>query len=278
MSSFIEYVHRFFFCGLLFLTAINQALCAPGDNVALASQGGVATQSSFWRAAWPASNCINGITASNRNAQLCHTKRNPDPNEWWDVQLPATVPIDEIVIHNRTNCCSSRILGIYVLVSDSPFPSGTDAASLNAARAQADFEYLITSNVTVTTITVGHLPGRYVRLQKSGTAVDVTSTINLLEIEVFEGEGIDLRMTKSASDSSPNIGDLITFTLTLTNFGPAEATNFTVSDLVPAGFGGVSNISHGGVLGAASAIGWQIASLQSGSSMALTFQAVVLPP
>ena len=35
-------------------------------------------------------------------------------------------------------------------------------------------------------------------------------------------------MTKTVSDPTPNVGDTITFTVTLTNNGPNAATNVTV--------------------------------------------------
>ena len=45
----------------------------------------------------------------------------------------------------------------------------------------------------------------------------------------------NLSLTKTVDNASPGIGDVVTFTITLTNGGPAEATNVTVNDLLPAG-------------------------------------------
>jgi uncharacterized repeat protein (TIGR01451 family) len=45
----------------------------------------------------------------------------------------------------------------------------------------------------------------------------------------------DLGLMKAVSDSTPNVGQNITFTITLTNAGPSTATNVTVQDLLPAG-------------------------------------------
>ena len=265
----------FIFC----LLAGNQVFAAPGDNVALATAGGVASQSSFFNTNWPASNCINGITITNSNAQLCHSKRFSDPNEWWDVELPSSVPIDSIVIHNRINCCTTRILDLYVLVSSTPFPPGSDAASLAAARAQATFEFLITNDVQVTSIPVGDLPGKFVRIQKSGVGINANQAYNLLEVEVFEGEEeVELSIVKTVNDTTPSIGDIVTFTLTIANAGNTDATNVSVNDIVPAGLTNITNISNGGVLTAGNQIDWTIATLAFGNSVQLTFQAEVLPP
>ena len=50
----------------------------------------------------------------------------------------------------------------------------------------------------------------------------------------------DLAVTKTVSDATPNVGDLITFTVTLTNSGPDAATGVQVTDLLPAGLTFVS--------------------------------------
>ncbi|OKO66810.1 DUF11 domain-containing protein, partial [Bradyrhizobium sp. AS23.2] len=45
----------------------------------------------------------------------------------------------------------------------------------------------------------------------------------------------DLQLTKTVSNPTPNVGDTITFTVTLSNVGPTTATNVGVQDLLPAG-------------------------------------------
>src|SRR5262249_5790958 len=45
----------------------------------------------------------------------------------------------------------------------------------------------------------------------------------------------DLSVSKSVSNATPNVGDQITFTVTLSDQGPDAATNVQVTDLLPAG-------------------------------------------
>src|SRR5262249_2604934 len=45
----------------------------------------------------------------------------------------------------------------------------------------------------------------------------------------------DLAVNKSVSNPTPNVGDTITYTITLTNNGPDPATGVTVQDTLPAG-------------------------------------------
>jgi len=96
--------------------------------------------------------------------------------------------------------------------------------------------------------------------------------------------GIDLAIAKSVDDNTPNIGDTITFTLSVTNAGPDVATAVAVSDIVPAGFTYVAASITGGDSSddtdpAGTGLSWTLNSVPvAGAPIDLTFEAVVLAP
>lgn len=98
-----------------------------------------------------------------------------------------------------------------------------------------------------------------------------------------DDDGVDLTIGKTVNDTSPNIGDTVTFTLLVGNSGPDPAADLTVLDLVPAGFTYVASSIGGGDVAddsspAGTGLSWIINSLPAGASTSLTFQAVVQAP
>jgi uncharacterized repeat protein (TIGR01451 family) len=85
----------------------------------------------------------------------------------------------------------------------------------------------------------------------------------------------NLTLTKTVDKASPGIGQAVTFTLTLTNGGPATAMNVIVSDALPAGLSfldatagtGTSYDSNNGL--------WTIPSLANASAVTLAIRATV---
>jgi len=95
--------------------------------------------------------------------------------------------------------------------------------------------------------------------------------------------GIDLSIVKVVDDYTPNIGQTITFSLTVENSGPDVATNATVNDVVPAGFTYVAGSIAGGSTSddtdpTGAGLDWTIASMPVGVPFVLTFDAVVNAP
>ncbi len=95
--------------------------------------------------------------------------------------------------------------------------------------------------------------------------------------------GIDLSIAKAVDDPTPNIGQTITFTLTVLNNGPDIATNATVNDVVPAGFSYVAGSIAGGSSSddtdpTGAGLDWTLANMPVGTPFVLSFDAIVNAP
>ncbi|MFO0807782.1 MAG: SdrD B-like domain-containing protein [Gemmataceae bacterium] len=87
----------------------------------------------------------------------------------------------------------------------------------------------------------------------------------------------DLSLTKAVDNATPNIGQTVTFTLTLTNSGPGDATGVTVTDVLPAGLAFVSASTATGSYSSTTGI-WTIGALANGATATLTLRATVTTP
>ncbi|PHN00545.1 DUF11 domain-containing protein, partial [Flavilitoribacter nigricans] len=81
---------------------------------------------------------------------------------------------------------------------------------------------------------------------------------------------IDLSLVKTVSDATPNVGDDVIFTISVTNDGPSVATGVTVTDNLPSGYSFVS--SDGDYVGGL----WTIGTIGIGETVTLNITATVL--
>ncbi len=84
----------------------------------------------------------------------------------------------------------------------------------------------------------------------------------------------DLSLTKTASDTSPQIGEQTTFTITVSNAGPDDATGVTVKDLIPSGLSYVSSSPSQGTYNSTSGI-WTIGTISASSSVTIDITVTV---
>jgi len=95
---------------------------------------------------------------------------------------------------------------------------------------------------------------------------------------VVEDNTTDLVTVKTlaSSDSTPDVGDTVTFEITVTNSGPSDATNVSLTDTLPAGLtatglnGGITQGSYDAATGL-----FNIGSLAVGQSATLTLEGTV---
>ncbi len=83
----------------------------------------------------------------------------------------------------------------------------------------------------------------------------------------------DLSLVKTVDNANPDVTDVITFTLTLTNDGPSEATGIEVTDLLPSGFNWISDTSAG-AYNSTSGI-WTVGTLAIGSTITIDITASI---
>jgi len=84
----------------------------------------------------------------------------------------------------------------------------------------------------------------------------------------------DLFVDKDVSNHTPSEGNSVTYTVTVTNSGPATATNVQITDLVP---GGVTYQSYTATQGSYSSVSglWTVGTLANGASATLTITVTV---
>ena len=109
------------------------------------------------------------------------------------------------------------------------------------------------------------------------TAGTGNDTNNTLDFGFFNNPTADLSVTKTVSDATPNVGDQITFTVTLSNQGPDAATGVQVTDLLPAGLTFVSATPSQGTYDNVSGL-WTVGTVSAVGSQTLSIVATVVSP
>jgi uncharacterized repeat protein (TIGR01451 family) len=90
-------------------------------------------------------------------------------------------------------------------------------------------------------------------------------------------EQADLTVTKVVDLPSPNVGQNVNFTVTVSNAGPDGATNVTVGDILPAGLTFVSSTPSQGAYDNNTGV-WTVGSMASGANQSLAIVATVDNP
>lgn len=92
-------------------------------------------------------------------------------------------------------------------------------------------------------------------------------------------EGIDLEIEIFADDPEPEIGDVVTFTVNLSNLGDVEATGVLLEYFVPSGYSNVTAINNSGSVDGSQKISWFNFNVPVGvNTVSLNFDATVLTP
>ncbi len=95
---------------------------------------------------------------------------------------------------------------------------------------------------------------------------------NNVDSASIEPRGADLEVKKTVDNDTPNEGIIITYTLTVTNTGPADAIDIVVSDTLPSG---VTYDSHSGGTYHSNTGAWKVSDLDNGDHATLYIAAEV---
>src|SRR5262249_32673457 len=87
----------------------------------------------------------------------------------------------------------------------------------------------------------------------------------------------DLAVTKTVDNPTPDVGDTVTYTVTVTNLGPDTATNTKLTDTLPAGVSLLAAVPSRGSFNRTTRV-WTIPSLASGESDSITILVRITGP
>ena len=162
-----------------------------GQDVALASRGAEASQSSNFNRLTGAGKAIDGVTRpSTFNRGFTATSKELNP--WWIVDLGAPRDIKKVVLWNRIECCSDRLSGATVSLLDYDSFSVAEMTigdSTDIEKFELDFSW------------------KTYYLKRDSWTVKVTldgakKILSLNEVQVFDGSGQDVALASRGAEAS----------------------------------------------------------------------------
>ncbi|WP_282078988.1 PKD domain-containing protein [Aquimarina algiphila] len=188
---------------------------------------------------------IEPIPISVSDLRVTKSVNNATPQVGSDIQF--TILLENLGLSSDRNIVVTDLLPTgYTFVSYEATAGVYDDVSglwtVNRTLIQGDIERLtITATVNPTGVytNIAEITASD-NLATDPNIPNNTSTIGTTPIPVA-----DLSLAKTVNNTTPDVTDNITFTLTLTNDGPSEATGVVVTDPIPSGFNWISDTSGG---------------------------------
>ncbi len=152
-----------------------------------------------------------------------------------------------------------------------------------SAITAPDASYRITANYIDVWISFGRLPPATSPTHMSlAWATDqedpgLESAPNLDSVDTAQTPihlDADLAVTKDVNNHTPSVGSSVTYTVMVTNSGPAAATNIVITDLLPSGVTYQSYTATQGTYNSGNGQ-WSVGNLADGASATLTITALV---
>ena len=181
------------------------------------------------------------------------TVTNPGPSDAANVVVRDPTPAGLTWVSNTSDCTTA-------------FPCALGVVPAGATRT-------ITATFSVPLDYSGASPIANVA-DVSSTTLDTNAANNTATVETTLNRDADVAISKSVAPASVLVGQPTTFTVVVTNHGPARVTGLVVQDLLPAGLSFESaSASQGSYAEATGA--WTIGTLLNGQSATLTLEATV---
>jgi len=237
-----------------------------------------------------------GIVSGNESDPNLSNNTDPEtitPNVLTDLRIVKTVD-------NSTPVVGTNVTFNVVVYNDGP----SDATGVLAYDLLPPGVVYLSHTTTVGIYvpitglwTIGNIPSGQSRTMTITVATTLTAgptVVNTATVEGIENDpnlqnnvddepitirsGADLQIVKTVNNTLPKIGEVIAFTLVVTNNGPEAANGVVITDQLPIGFANPTNISNGGSYNAGTrTITWPPVAMEVGQSITLTLQATVVP-
>jgi uncharacterized protein (TIGR03437 family) len=175
--------------------------------------------------------------------------------------LPATLTFASCTAPGGScNNAGNNVTATYSSLANGASATITLQATVSNSAANGS---TITNTATVGSDTFDQNPG-------NNTA---TTTIS---VQAATPPSADLSLTKTVNNSTPNIGEKVTYTITVSNAGPIAATGVQVTDLLPSGLQYVNSNPGQGAYNQSTGV-WTVGTLSiSNPAATLTITATVL--
>ncbi|WP_334056460.1 isopeptide-forming domain-containing fimbrial protein [Polaribacter sp. P097] len=198
---------------------------------------------------------------------------NPTPNEGDTVTY--TITVNNNGPNDETNASLTSVLPTGLTFVSSSLPGAYNQATglWTIGNISKNSSKTLTISATVNANTFGNTITASTTAA-NGDQADPSTANDVLSTTITVGNFTDIVLSKTVDNSSPNIGDTIDYTISVTNNGPANATNVVITDVLPAGLTFVNEIAGSGVWNATNST-WTLASLPNGETRNLTITATV---
>ncbi len=213
------------------------------------------------------------MTPQQADLEINKTVSNPTPNVGDRVTYTITVRDDGPSSATGVTVTDLLPAGL-AFVSASPslgsYNSGTGAwtignLSLSTAQTLAIQATVTSANPTTNTAAISH-----------ADQFDPNSANNSASV-LTTPQRADLMLAKTVSNASPNVGDTIVYTITLSDLGPNSATSVQVTDLLPVGVSFVLATPSQGTYNSATGL-WNVGAVSTSAQQTLVLSGTVVSP